>query len=108
MIRGAISHTTASGLSIAYQVIGEGDRKLVWVPSLISHLELNWDFPSIAFNGIPDACTFLFQSSEGRRTPTEATYRYDLITPGGIIGPWNFNMRTATISSSDSSVSRDS
>ena len=48
MIRGPISYTTASGLSIAYQVIGEGDRKLVWVPGSISHLELNWEFPAMA------------------------------------------------------------
>jgi pimeloyl-ACP methyl ester carboxylesterase len=48
MIRGPISYTTASGLSIAYQVIGEGNRKLVWVPGLISHLELNWEFPATA------------------------------------------------------------
>jgi pimeloyl-ACP methyl ester carboxylesterase len=48
MIRGPISYTTASGLSIAYQVVGEGDRKLVWVPGLMSHLELNWDFPASA------------------------------------------------------------
>lgn len=48
MIRGPISYTTASGLSIAYQVIGEGDRKFVWVPGLISHLELNWEFPASA------------------------------------------------------------
>ena len=48
MIRGPISYTTASGLSIAYQVIGEGDRKLVWVPGSLSHLELNWEFPAMA------------------------------------------------------------
>jgi hypothetical protein len=42
MILGPASYATAGGLSIAYQVIGEGDRKLVWVPGLISHLEPNW------------------------------------------------------------------
>ena len=46
MIRGPISYTAASGFSIAYHVIGEGDRKLVWVPGLFSHLELDWDFPA--------------------------------------------------------------
>lgn len=48
MIRGPISYTAASGFSIAYHVIGEGDRKFVWVPGLLSHLELDWDFPASA------------------------------------------------------------
>ena len=30
-------------LSIAYQVFGHGERDLLYVPGMISHLELSWD-----------------------------------------------------------------
>lgn len=48
MFRGPISYTNASGLSIAYQVIGEGSRNIVWIPGLITHLEINWEIPAMA------------------------------------------------------------
>jgi DNA-binding SARP family transcriptional activator/pimeloyl-ACP methyl ester carboxylesterase len=34
---------TADDIHIAYQVIGEGDRDIVFVPGLMSHLELLWE-----------------------------------------------------------------
>ena len=40
--------TAPDGLSIAYQVVGEGPRDLVWVPGWISHLEAAWDEPMLA------------------------------------------------------------
>ena len=36
------------GVSIAYQVIGDGPRDLVWVPGWISHLEAAWEEPTLA------------------------------------------------------------
>jgi class 3 adenylate cyclase len=33
------------GLTIAYQVVGEGPLDLVVVPGFMSHVELNWEFP---------------------------------------------------------------
>jgi class 3 adenylate cyclase len=39
---------TADGVSIAYQVVGEGSRDLVWVPGWVSHLEAAWEEPSLA------------------------------------------------------------
>lgn len=38
----------ADGVSIAYQVIGDGPRDLVWVPGFVSHLEAIWDEPTAA------------------------------------------------------------
>ncbi len=38
----------ADGVSIAYQVVGDGPRDLVWVPGWVSHLEAAWDEPSLA------------------------------------------------------------
>ena len=32
---------------IAYQVVGEGDLDLVWIPSFAHHVELSWENPSI-------------------------------------------------------------
>ena len=36
------------GVSIAYQVVGEGPHDLVLVPGWVSHLEAAWDEPSLA------------------------------------------------------------
>jgi class 3 adenylate cyclase len=36
------------GVSIAYQVIGDGPRDLVWVPGWVSHVEAAWDEPTMA------------------------------------------------------------
>jgi DNA-binding SARP family transcriptional activator/pimeloyl-ACP methyl ester carboxylesterase len=34
---------TADGIHIAYQVLGEGERDIIFVPGLMSHLELLWE-----------------------------------------------------------------
>ena len=34
---------TDDGIHVAYQVIGEGERDIVFVPGLMSHLELLWE-----------------------------------------------------------------
>lgn len=39
---------TPDGVSIAYQVIGDGPRDLVWVPGWISHVEAAWEEPTLA------------------------------------------------------------
>jgi pimeloyl-ACP methyl ester carboxylesterase len=36
------------GISIAYQVIGDGPIDLVLVPGFVSHLELSWEEPNLA------------------------------------------------------------
>ena len=33
---------------IAYQVVGEGELDLVWIPSLAHHVELSWETPPVA------------------------------------------------------------
>ncbi|HSS36225.1 MAG TPA: alpha/beta hydrolase, partial [Patescibacteria group bacterium] len=39
---------TPDGVSIAFQVVGDGPRDLVWVPGWVSHLEAAWDEPTMA------------------------------------------------------------
>ena len=39
---------TSDGVSIAYQVIGDGPRDLVWVPGWVSHVEAAWAEPTMA------------------------------------------------------------
>jgi pimeloyl-ACP methyl ester carboxylesterase len=39
---------TSDGLSIAYQVLGQGPHQLVWVPGFASHVELFWELPGFA------------------------------------------------------------
>jgi DNA-binding SARP family transcriptional activator/pimeloyl-ACP methyl ester carboxylesterase len=34
---------TADGIHVAYQVLGEGERDIIFVPGLMSHLELLWE-----------------------------------------------------------------
>jgi class 3 adenylate cyclase len=36
------------GVSIAYQVVGDGPRDLVYVPGWVSHLEAGWEEPTMA------------------------------------------------------------
>ncbi len=36
------------GIHIAYQVLGEGERDIIFVPGLMSHLELLWEEPETA------------------------------------------------------------
>jgi hypothetical protein len=38
----------SGGLNIAYQVVGEGESDLVWVPGYISHLDWSWSNPELA------------------------------------------------------------
>src|SRR6266487_6801823 len=43
---GAIRYTrTTDGLNIAYQVVGEGPLDLVFVPQVISNVEIFWENP---------------------------------------------------------------
>jgi pimeloyl-ACP methyl ester carboxylesterase len=43
-----IQYAKSGGVHIAYQVVGDGPIDLVIVHGWVSHLELNWDEPSIA------------------------------------------------------------
>ena len=49
-MRGApkTQYADSDGVSIAYQVVGEGERDLVFVPGFMSHVELNWEFSFIS------------------------------------------------------------
>ncbi|HEY4753995.1 MAG TPA: adenylate/guanylate cyclase domain-containing protein [Candidatus Limnocylindrales bacterium] len=40
--------TAPDGVAIAYQVVGDGPRDLVWVPGWISHVEAAWEEPTLA------------------------------------------------------------
>jgi pimeloyl-ACP methyl ester carboxylesterase/DNA-binding winged helix-turn-helix (wHTH) protein len=41
-------YARSEGLSIAYQVFGDGDEDLVFIPGFVSNLELHWEHPSFA------------------------------------------------------------
>ena len=41
-------HTKAGGVDIAYQVVGDGPVDLVFVPGIVSHVEMQWADPSYA------------------------------------------------------------
>jgi len=47
-VRADTRYATNGGVSIAYQVVGEGPVDLVWVPGWLSHLDLLWLDPSYA------------------------------------------------------------
>src|SRR5262249_21560811 len=48
MGRDRISAARSGDVSIAYQVVGDGPRDLVWVPGWVSHIEAAWEEPSLA------------------------------------------------------------
>ena len=41
-------YTESDGLSIAYQVFGAGAKDVVVVPGILTHVELNWEYPAYA------------------------------------------------------------
>jgi pimeloyl-ACP methyl ester carboxylesterase len=41
-------YAESDGLSIAYQVFGSGTKDLVLIPGILTHLELNWEYPAYA------------------------------------------------------------
>ena len=41
-------YAESDGLSIAYQVFGSGATDLVFVPGIVTHIELNWEVPGLA------------------------------------------------------------
>jgi DNA-binding SARP family transcriptional activator/pimeloyl-ACP methyl ester carboxylesterase len=41
-------YVDSGGVHIAYQVVGDGDRDILFVPGLMSHVELAWEDPATA------------------------------------------------------------
>jgi class 3 adenylate cyclase len=41
-------YAKSGDVHIAYQVVGDGQLDLVWIPSLAHHVELNWENPVVA------------------------------------------------------------
>jgi class 3 adenylate cyclase len=41
-------YAKSGDVHIAYQVVGEGELDLVWIPSLAHHVELSWEVPPVA------------------------------------------------------------
>jgi pimeloyl-ACP methyl ester carboxylesterase len=41
-------YTKSGDYNIAYQVVGEGDLDLLWIPGFVSNVELAWDEPLLA------------------------------------------------------------
>jgi pimeloyl-ACP methyl ester carboxylesterase len=47
-VRPETRYAKSGDLNIAYQVVGDGLRDLIYVPGWISNVELNWDEPALA------------------------------------------------------------
>ena len=43
-----IRYANSGGVNIAYQVLGEGPRDIVFVPGWISNIEVYWEDPALA------------------------------------------------------------
>jgi pimeloyl-ACP methyl ester carboxylesterase len=41
-------YARSGDVSIAYQVVGDGRSDLVWIPSVVHHVELSWENPPVA------------------------------------------------------------
>ena len=47
-MRPETNYARTDGVSIAYQLVGEGPLDLVLVPSFVSHVEVIWEEPNVA------------------------------------------------------------
>jgi class 3 adenylate cyclase len=47
-VRPETRYAKSGDVYIAYQVVGEGELDLVWIPSLAHHVELSWEVPPVA------------------------------------------------------------
>ena len=45
MVRWETRYAKSDGVSIAYQVVGEGPTDLILVPGFVSHVEVAWEEP---------------------------------------------------------------
>src|SRR3989440_7455561 len=48
MVRPETKYATSGSVSVAYQVVGNGDIDLVLVPGFVSHVEVAWEEPRLA------------------------------------------------------------
>ena len=48
MVRWETRYAKSDGVSIAYQVVGEGPTDLILVPGFVSHVEVAWEEPRLA------------------------------------------------------------
>jgi class 3 adenylate cyclase len=58
---------TADGVSIAYQVVGDGPVDLVWIPGFVSHIEFAWTHPPLArlYRRIASFCRLILFDKRG-------------------------------------------
>src|SRR5215831_19286675 len=47
-VQSETAYAQSGGVSIAYQIAGEGQVDLVFVPGWVSHIEYAWEEPSLA------------------------------------------------------------
>jgi class 3 adenylate cyclase len=61
-------YAESSDLSIAYQVFGRGSRDLVYVPGIVSHVELAWEDPHTAafLRGLAEAFRVIVFDKRGQ------------------------------------------
>ena len=50
----AVRYATSQGVTVAYQVVGDGDVDLIAALGIVTHLDVNWEEPSLArfLNGL--------------------------------------------------------
>src|SRR5918993_4340310 len=58
---------TMDGLHVAYQVVGDGPIDIVYVPGFVSHVELAWEWPSIAqsYRSLASFCRLILFDKRG-------------------------------------------
>lgn len=58
---------TADGVSMAYQVLGDGPVDLVWIPGFVSHVEFAWTHPPLArlYRRVASFCRLILFDKRG-------------------------------------------
>lgn len=60
-------YTKSGRISLAYQVFGSGEQKIVYIPGWVSNIDLMWDNPQLVsfFNGLAEFATVILFDKRG-------------------------------------------
>ncbi len=62
-----VRYAASGDAHLAYQVVGSGERVVLYLPSYLSHLEINWDWPPYArfLSGLADLGRLVIHDKRG-------------------------------------------
>ncbi|MFK8058113.1 MAG: alpha/beta fold hydrolase [Saprospiraceae bacterium] len=67
MVKPQTKYTKSGRISLAYQVFGTGEQKIVYIPGWVSNIDLMWDSPQLVsfFQGLAEFATLILFDKRG-------------------------------------------